>query len=253
MQAIAQKVQRRLGWYKSRFQVNNPVVGRAVELFGDRVRMDGLVYSVATPQITRGHKSTLAFGLHEMEERELIRKWLPSDLPVIEFGGGLGVVSCLTNRKLSRPDRHVVLEANPAMIPVLEKNRAINGCKFHIINNAIAYGADYIDLNIDSEFVGSTAKAVSFGKTARVRTTNIKALMDQFEFDRAGIVCDIEGAEADVIDRELGPLGDRIAYIMAEMHPAILGEDMVARLMKDLESMGFALKEQIGDSVFLSR
>jgi hypothetical protein len=31
--------------------------------------MDGLIYSVALPQITSGHKSTLAFGLREMEEK----------------------------------------------------------------------------------------------------------------------------------------------------------------------------------------
>src|SRR5579859_6129189 len=96
-----EKLQRRLGWYKVRLQINNPIVGRAIELTGNRVRMDGNTYSVDCPYISTGHKSTIAFGLHEIEERMLVKKWLPRDTPVLELGGGLGVVSCLINRKLS--------------------------------------------------------------------------------------------------------------------------------------------------------
>jgi len=246
---LQQKIARRLNWYKSRFQVNNPVVGRAVELLGDRVWMDGLTYSVATPQITRGHKSTLAFGLHEMEERELIRRWLPPDIPVIEFGGGLGVVSCLTNRKLSDPSRHIVVEANPAMIGVLERNRDLNGCRFQIVNKALAYGTDFIELDVDAEFVGSSVKTTN-GHAILVPTTTLSAITTT---DRVGVVCDIEGAEADLIRNELPKLGERVRFLMAEMHPAILGADAVNSLLNTLRDIGFYKKQQIGDSVFFSR
>lgn len=249
---LQQKIARRLRWYKSRFQVNNPVVGRAVELLGDRVRMDGLIYSVATPQISRGHKSTLAFGLHEMEERELIRRWLPPDIPVVEFGGGLGVVSCLTNKKLERPQDHVVFEANPSMISVLERNRDINRCGFAVLNRALAYGADFIDLDVDSEFVGSSIKTAN-GSSVKVPTTTLAITMDSYRFDQAGVVCDIEGAEADLIRNELPALGDRVRFLMAEMHPAIIGEDTVSELLQSLQDMGFSLKMQIGNSVFFAR
>jgi FkbM family methyltransferase len=253
MPDLAFKIKRRLKWYKARFQVNNPVVGRAVELLGDRVWMDGLTYSVSTPQITRGHKSTLAFGLHEIEERELIRRWLPSNVPVLEFGGGLGVVSCLANRKLDRREQHIVVEANPAMISILQRNRDLNGCKFRIINKAIAYDCDRIDLNVDSGFVGSTAKPVALGTSVSVETTTVQSLLDEAGFEQAGIVCDIEGVEADVVDREVPMLGKRIRYIMAEMHPKILGADVVDGVMRKLGAAGFSLKQQIGDCVFLSR
>ena len=253
MQALFSKVRRRLRWYKGRFQVNNPIVGRAVEWLGNTVRMDGLIYSVDTPQLTRGHKSTLAFGLHEMEERELIRRWLPPHLPVLEFGGGLGVVPCLTNRRLTHPDRHLVVEANPAMIPILERNRDLNACKFSVINRAIAYDCEQIELNVDSEFVGSTAKDVFFGKSVSVATTTVRQLMGLTGFAEAGIVADIEGAEADVIERELPQLGDRIRFLMVEMHPAILGGERVDCLVHDLRAIGFVLKQQLGDCMFLAR
>jgi len=247
-----QKVSNRLSWYKARFQVNNSIVGRAVELFGNRVRMDGLTYSVNTPQISTGHKSTLAFGLHEMEERELIRRWMPSDTPVLEFGGGLGVVSCLANRKLREPSSHLVLEANPAMAAILQTNRDLNGCKFQVINKALAYNCDYIQLNIDDEFVGSSVKARS-NRTVKVRTTTTSELLNMAGFEKAGIICDIEGSEQDLVRNELESLGPRIQFLMAEMHPAILGWEVVDALMHRLGELGFLLKQKIGDSVFLSR
>jgi FkbM family methyltransferase len=251
--SLSKKIGRRLRWYRTRFQVNNQIVGRGIELLGNRVRMDGLTYSVAAPQISRGHKSTLAFGLHEIEERELIRRWLPSDLPVLELGGGLGVVSCLTNRKLDRPDHHVVVEANPSMVPILKKNRDVNGCKFNIINKAIAYDCDHVTLNLGTEFVSSSVKDISFDNTANVAATTVENLLDEAGFREVGIVCDIEGIEADIIQREIPELGERVKFVMAEMHPAILGVDVVAALMDDMQSAGFTLKQQIGDCVFFSR
>jgi FkbM family methyltransferase len=244
---------RRLNSYASRFQVNNPVIGRVVELFGNRVRMDGMIFSVDCPRISTGYKSTLAFGLHEMEERALIKRWLPNDLPVLEFGGGLGVVSCLVNRKLANPSRHVVVEADPGMIPVLERNRNINGLSFTVINKAIAYDCDHTDLNIDAEFIGTSIGGASVGKTIKVGTTSVSSLMAEMNFATAGIVCDIEGAEAIIIDRDMPTLGDRIRFIMAEMHPKILGEGVVEKLLSDLGALGFTLKEKMGDSVFFAR
>ena len=72
-------------------------------------------------------------------------------------------------------------------------------------------------------------------------------------FAEAGIVADIEGAEADVIERELPQLGDRIRFLMVEMHPAILGGERVDCLVHDLRAIGFVLKQQLGDCMFLAR
>ena len=117
-----------------------------------------------------------------MEERALIKRWLPNDLPVLEFGGGLGVVSCLVNRKLANPSRHVVVEADPGMISVLERNRNINGLNFTVINKAIAYGCDHTDLNIDAEFIGTSIVGASVGKTIKVGTTSVLSLMAEMNF-----------------------------------------------------------------------
>jgi FkbM family methyltransferase len=249
---IRRKITRRLNWYRSRFQINNPVVGRLVELTGNWVRMDGLRYSVATSQISTGHKSTLLFGLHELEERELVRRWIPRDIPVIEFGAGLGVVSCLTNRRLKSPSQHVVVEANPGMIDVLLRNREVNRCRFEVLNCAIAYDADTVSLHFAGEFVGSTVEH-SYDGAITVATTSAAKIMKTYGFEQAGIICDIEGAESAFIERELASLGERIQYILAEMHPKILGAGAVDELICRLNEFGFEKRDQIGDCVFFSK
>ena len=63
-----------------------------------------------------------------------------------------------------------------------------------MVNKALAYDRDHIALNIDAEFVGSSIIGSSAGEIIEVGTTNISLLMEEMNFAKAGIVCDIEGA-----------------------------------------------------------
>jgi hypothetical protein len=144
---------RRCRWYKRRFQRDNWMIGRLVELCGNRVRICGLHFSVDSELITTQEKSTLYFGLYEREETDLVRSYLPRDEPVIELGGSIGVVSCLTNKLLECPEDHVVVEANPVLIPTLERNREQNGCRFAIEPAAAAYGTERVDFGVTDCFI----------------------------------------------------------------------------------------------------
>ncbi|MDX1564158.1 MAG: hypothetical protein R3236_02075, partial [Phycisphaeraceae bacterium] len=119
-------------------------MGRWVERRGNRVDFQGLKISVDCPAITTPQKSTLYYNLYETEEIEAIGRHLNPGLPVIELGACIGVLSCLTNRKLTDPSRHAVVEANPDLIETLQANRAANGCSFEIHHGAIAYGASEV-------------------------------------------------------------------------------------------------------------
>ncbi len=245
-------ISRRLRWYENLLKVNNRRVGAIVEFAGDKVRMDGLVYSVKCPLISTRHKSTLFFGLHEIEERALVRRHVPATIPVIEFGGGLGVISCLTNSILRNKSDHIVVEANPQMIPILEENRRRNKAGFKVVNRALAYGADRVELAIDDEFVGSSLHGKDGRRTMSVETTTLAHVLSDLGFAEVGIICDIEGLESDLIQREI--LSDtRVRYLLAEMHPRILGAEHVRHLMSRLLESGFDLEEKMGDVVFFLR
>src|SRR5580698_4591709 len=103
-----------------------------------RVRLGRCIFSLEG--IT--DKSTLIelfTNKYEAAERQAVARYLRRDIPVVELGGSMGVVACVTNRLLKDPAAHVVVEANPLVIPQLELNRALNRCQFEIVNRAIAY------------------------------------------------------------------------------------------------------------------
>lgn len=101
-------------------------VGKYVELMGNRVMIDGCVFSLDSSSISACVKSRFALNQYEGAERYMIRHYLDTKLPVVELGGGIGVVSCIVNKLLNDPHQHVVAEANPDLLPLLLANRDLN-------------------------------------------------------------------------------------------------------------------------------
>ncbi len=238
---------RRYRWYQSRIMINNARVGKLVELAGNRIRIDGLRFSVDCPAVSTSHKSTLWFGLHEVEERALLHRYLPPSLPVVEFGGGLGVISCLANRKLACPDRHVVVEAIPAMAALLVRNRDLNHCQFRVVNAALAYGSSAVTFSVSEQFVASGLNS-GLGTSISVPSITLGQIVDEAGFDGFSVICDIEGAEMDLVVNELSLLAHCATFILVEIHPAILGEGRASQIVEDLTRAGFTLRERRGSN-----
>jgi hypothetical protein len=120
-----------------------------------QVRLDRCIFSLEG--IT--DKSTILELLtdkYEASERQAVARYLRRDIPVIELGGSMGVVACVTNKLLKNPTAHVVVEANPLAIPQLELNRKLNGHRFEIVNCAIAYGADSVTFRPSADLAGNS-------------------------------------------------------------------------------------------------
>jgi hypothetical protein len=227
--------------------INNRLVGRLVELAGNRIRIEGLKFSVNCSEVANAHKSTLWFGRHELEEREPRHRHLPADLPVVALGGGLGVIACLANRQLANPDRHNVLEAIPSLAELLDQNRTLNRCQFRVINAALAYGAPTVSFSLRSIFVGSRLED-GLGTNASERYTYLAKIMDEAGFDDFSLICDIEGAEANLVAHELSLIADRAKFVLVEIHPAILGESGADRIVESLTGAGLRLAERVGSN-----
>jgi FkbM family methyltransferase len=235
---------------KSRFasRINHywhRALGRAFELLGDRLRIDGMVFSLDAPVINRAHKWSLFTQQHEEHERGLVKRWLPEHLPIIEFGGAIGVVSCSANRKLNNPEQHIVVEANPEIIPLLERNRDLNGCRFQIKNKALAYDAESVRFVLHwNPFGGRLGDHGE--KSVSVPSVSLKAILDENGFDQVSVICDIEGAEAMLVDRELDTLRNHVKFFLVEIHPNAIGAEGLSRMLQSLLEAGFILKDQSG-------
>jgi FkbM family methyltransferase len=210
-------------------------------------------FNLDCPCISTPHKSTIFWGLHEIHERQLVQQFLPSALPVVELGGGLGVVACHINRKLANPSAHIVVEANPLMIQVLTTNREVNQCKFQIVHAALGYGSNEILLGIDDEFVATAVGETGTSKQAMVQTISLRELLDQFGIKKCAVVCDIEGAEIALIENEADIITSHVDLLIVELHPATTGWRDCRRFVSRMLDIGFILGARAGNNLMFHR
>jgi FkbM family methyltransferase len=214
-------------------------VGKAVEARGNVVSLDGCTFSLKHPDIATAHKSALVFGRYEAPEREALGRFLDPTLPVVEFGGSIGVVACLTNKMLESPKNHVVVEANPTLVGLLEENRARNQCVFVVLNRAVAYLSDKVAFNIDPEdFLASSVQRPS-AHSVEVQTITLEKVLQTYGFEVCTLICDIEGGEADLIMRESASLAQNVGTLILEVHHWVIGRLRTNELMAKLKEIGF--------------
>jgi len=91
----------------------------------------------------------------EREEQEDIIKYLDSGSSVLELGGRYGVVSCVINKLLNNPERHVVFEPDDLVWNTLEKNKYKNNCKFIIFKGALSLTPLFLSKQIGEKGAGT--------------------------------------------------------------------------------------------------
>ncbi len=187
-----------------------------------------------------GLRNAFLFGDYEQYERKAVLEYLSPGLPVIELGACLGVVSCITNKRLQHPKRHVVVEANPAVVPFLKRNRSHNHCEFQILNLAIAYGRDSIEYAPTDNFAGNALGETAGARKIRVPTITLRQIAQRYGFERFTLICDIEGHEREMIERE-GETLARADLIVLETHARLIGADANAKLLAQLHGLGFEI------------
>ncbi|MGH7547722.1 MAG: FkbM family methyltransferase [Gemmatimonadales bacterium] len=198
----------------------------------------GLTFSLDNPLITTREKSHFYLGIYELPEIELARRHLDGELPVIELGGGIGVVSCVINTMLKHPHEHLVVEGNTDLLATLEENRRLNGCGFRVRNVALAYGGGDAVLSVDSFATGRVGAQATRRLVVPART--LADLLRETGFARIDLVADIEGAEVELVARE-GPLLARHARtLILEAHPRFAGPEATAGMLASIRALGFA-------------
>jgi FkbM family methyltransferase len=217
--------------------------GKVLELRGNAIEIEGCVFGLDSPAITTPSKSKFMFGRYERPEREAVRRFVDPDLPVIEFGGSIGVISCLTNRRLLDPKAHVVVEANPALVPLLRANRDRNRCQFTVLARVVGYSGARAFFYVDqSNFViGSTVTTQpgSGVDVLQVETIDLRSIVDQRNFDRVTLICDIEGGEGELLRYEADVIGARVVTLILEVHEWSMGQSRTAECLKQIAELGF--------------
>ncbi|MGE0393049.1 MAG: FkbM family methyltransferase [Vicinamibacterales bacterium] len=176
-------------------------------------------------------------GHYEQAERRALDGVFDPGLPVVECGASIGVLACLINRRLADPAAHAVIEANPALLPLLERHRAINGARFRIVHGAVAYGAPEVAFGVSHDSLAS--RLGGGGRQVRVPAVTLAGVADAQGFARFGLVCDIEGAEMAMLEHEAETLVTRAAWVLIESHRSSGGRDLAPDVIGWFASRGF--------------
>jgi FkbM family methyltransferase len=220
------------------------------------VELDGCTFSLrGIPDSFT--KLFLLTNRYELPERRAVARHLRRDLPVIELGGSLGVVACITNKLLENPTAHVVVEANPLAIAQLTLNKESNHCGFEIVNRAIAYGVDTVTFCPTVDLASTSLDAYGTQlegteKPVTVEATQLGKLVAGRGFSRFSLVCDIEGREYDLICHEIEVLKSADAIIM-ETHARMVGEEKIKVMVNKLRDIGFKVVEEDGYVITLQQ
>ena len=183
-------------------------------------------------------------GSYEEAEFNLVNKHLDPDSSVVELGGGIGYIACFVNQKLSDPSKHVVLEANPKLIEVIEENRELNQADFRLESYAYHSTEDKVSFSLSDEFWKSSTKLDEKNKI-EVSATNLEDTIDREEFDDFVLIADIEGGEIE-LQNELELLQKHCKQIIIEIHPERYDSKHAfdEKILSPLRENGFELVDE---------
>jgi FkbM family methyltransferase len=208
-------------------------------MFLHRYRTEGMAFEIPKEHTNLAMRGKFTVDTYELPERTLIKRHLSSAAAVLELGGCIGVVSCVINRVLAHPRRHVVIEGNPNVIDVLKRNRDSNGCSFHIQHGVVSCGRH------PKMSVGHVADCNQLAGTGvEVPAFSIEHLERVHALTFDTLVMDIEGGEYDVLRENTCHL-PRLRAAIIEFHPTLIGEAKTVELYHLLARTGFRKIDEI--------
>ncbi|MGF1651550.1 MAG: FkbM family methyltransferase [Hyphomicrobiaceae bacterium] len=176
-----------------------------------------------------GVRSLIANGRYESAEAALIERHVRPDLPVIELGGCLGLISGFIASRLDPGIPLVVVEANPRLTETCRANATLGGKRpgARVITKAIAYGCDRVAFRLDDNVHISRQSRSNTPDATIIAATTLGAVVAECNSKQLEhgftLVCDIEGAEYDLFRYDREALS-RCALAIVELHPMFYRE-----------------------------
>lgn len=197
--------------------------------------------AVPPAELSRSFGGRFEWDSYERVERDLVVRYLHETDCVLELGGCLGGVACVANEKLADPSRHVVVEANPDLIPALTRNRDRNGRCFHIEHGIISRNSDgtffIYDSILDGSAIAST-HAVAPRAMVKVPVATFSQIETKYNLKFNALIADVEGGELAFLDEHAEFLSN-VDLLIIEFHRLVIGDDGYARARRILIDLAF--------------
>jgi FkbM family methyltransferase len=185
----------------------------------------------------------LISGKYEMGENAIMKNTMTSDDVVLELGSGLGYNSIFANKVIGSQVHSY--EANPELIPIIEKNVALNNATLNLYNKVIVVNPtqEFISFNVANHYTGSSTLPLdpqtTLKKAYEIETCDMKEVLASHK--PTYLMCDIEGGEKDLFIDCSYLKESTVNKILIEFHPRVLGELFTHQLISNIIAQGFTL------------
>lgn len=185
----------------------------------------------------------------ENPEHALVRKWIPANATVMEFGARFGTTTCEIAKKLQNSGRLVTVEPDQYVWGDLENNIKSHNCHAHVLRGAISASPIHM---LGSGYGGrSDPGKLRGGVTVPTFTFDDVEKASGLKFD--SLLIDCEGCAQDMMD-QIGPkIKSQIKTIVIEADMPDTGGDCTAHCMnyrkffKFLTDNGFTQVDEFND------
>ncbi|MFN3459445.1 MAG: FkbM family methyltransferase [Oceanibaculum sp.] len=215
-------------WQVATLKLRRPEIAKA----------HGVKLWLAAPVLGKGHRHQIIRGQYEAAEISILDATLTQEDSVLELGAGIGLTSIFCAKRIGDGTKVHVLEANPALVPVLERNFELNGVRPDFHSMAAARESGEVEFALDRSYTSSGLHGRPSGTVERVRlpAAGFQELLDRYR--PSYLIMDIEGGEIDLL-----PGADlaSVRKICLEVHPEIVGDAAISDVVAGLMASGFQL------------
>jgi len=202
-----------------------------VEVQGVRIPIDPVIMSPSVQaQIRRGK--------YERLEARMLPGIVEPGERIVELGAGIGFLSALVGLQ-GKADSIVVIEANPALIPLIKETHRLNGIQAEV-HNAAVVGVKHretVPFHLHQDFWGSSMEQIKAKQQSGVVDIPAWAIGDIIDaYSPTMLIMDVEGSETEVLKNVQLP---GVRKVFMEIHHKVIGGEGVRSIFDFFSDQGF--------------
>lgn len=211
------------------------------------VTLDGVRLQAVGAGIPDEITRLLRRGDYEFAERKLLARVATKGDRVLEVGAGIGALGLVAAR-LCGAENVLSYEPNPATLPIIEANHALNDLHPEVRPKAITTDGGPITFFRTGNIISSSLIERGSSEPITVESDTLGAAIEDFE--PTILLMDAEGAEIDLL-----PATDlsRLRALVIETHTKITGAASVTDLKAQLTQAGFHIAADVNNNILCLR
>jgi len=207
-----------------------------------RFLINDYIVHIPNHQMNDAIRNSMEGGRYEGYETVAVKQHIEVDDRVLELGSGVGYIAMQVASRIGG-ENLLTVEANPKMVPVVEKNLAANLIEgVTVINAAVvpdSFTGDHVTFHMTAAFWASSIDPTMVKKWKSTKSIDVPAvkigeLMQEHE--PTVVIMDIEGGEQGLFD---SPWPDHVRLLVIELHPQVYPDTVIKQIFDQMSATGF--------------